>query len=205
MRNWVTAYLNKVNPAMSKAIFNEIKKLDFAVFDGHDDMFFGEKQQKIDAYVDAMRPLIGYLNCHFEPATRFSCGNCQKFKFMFISVVASLTKENFKKLLRAKNTFYLYGPANNAYTKDFAIKKMKIPLNGRADVKVVVFNHEVATFPWLLGRYCILRELVKIIVPGGDEDTINETIRAWGFAGEMRHAKEFESTRRDAISTYYAL
>jgi hypothetical protein len=124
---------------------------------------------------------------------------------MFISVVADLSKDNFIKLSKAKNIFYIYSPASNAFTKDFDIKKMKIPMVGQADLKIVVFNHEIATFPWLLGRYCILRELGKIILASRDEDYVNKKITAWGFEKEVGHAVEFESTRRAAISTYYAL
>jgi hypothetical protein len=205
MKDWVITYLKKVTPEISEALLDEIKRIDFLVFDEQEDVFFGEQHKQYDAYLDALVPLIGHFNCHFEPVTPFKCSNCQKFSWMFISVVADLSKDNFIKLSKAKNIFYIYSPASNAFTKDFDIKKMKIPMVGQADLKIVVFNHEIATFPWLLGRYCILRELGKIILASRDEDYVNKKITAWGFEKEVGHAVEFESTRRAAISTYYAL
>lgn len=205
MKDWVLTYLKKATPDISETLLDEIKRIDFHLFDEHEDVFLGEKHKKYDAYIDAMIPLIGHLNCHFEPLTPFKCSNCQKFTWMFTSVVAGLSKDNFIKLCRTRNTFYIYSPANNAYTKDFAIRKMKIPMDVQADLKIVVFHHDLATFPWLLGRYCILRELVKIILSSRDDDTVNKTIKAWGFEKELNHAMEFESTRRAAISAYYAL
>lgn len=205
MKDWVITYLKQVTPEISETLLGEIKRIDFQVFDEHEDVFFGEKHQKYDAYIDAMMPLIDHFNCHFEPVTPFKCSNCQKFTWMFISVVASLSQDHFNKLGRAKNTFYIYSPASNAYTKIFAKKRMQAAIDGQADLKIVVFNHEIATFSWFLGRYCILRELGKIILSTHDEDDVNAKIKAWGFEQEMNHAKEFESTRKAAISTYYAL
>lgn len=205
MKDWVINYLQKVTPDISETLLREIKQIDFQVLNEHEDVFFGEKHQKYDAYIDAMAPLIGHLHCHFEPVTPFKCSNCQKFTWMFISVVASLSVNHFKQLARAKNTFYIYSPANNAYTKDFKIKRKTTPMAGQTALKIVVFNHEIATFPWFLARYCILRELGKIILSSRDEDYVNENIKAWGFEKEMNHAVEFETTRKAAISTYYAL
>ena len=205
MKDWVLTYLKKATPDISETLLDEIKRIDFHLFDEHEDVFLGEKHKKYDAYIDAMIPLIGHLNCHFKPLTPFKCSNCQKFTWMFTSVVAGLSKDNFIKLCRTRNTFYIYSPANNAYTKDFEIKKMKMPMDGQANLKIVVFHHEVATFHWLLGRFCILRELGKIILSSRDEDYVNEKMKAWGFTKEVNHAMDFESTRRAAISTYYAL
>lgn len=205
MQDWVVDYLKRVTPGISETPLSAIKRIDFQVFDEHEDVFFGEKHRKYDAYIDIMLPLIGDLNCHFEPLTPLKCSNCQKFTWMFISVVASLSEDNFNELIRAKNTFYIYSPASNAYTKDFNIESMKTPIAEEADLKIVVFSHEIATFPWFLGRYCILRELGKIILSTRDEDYVNEKIKAWGFEREMNQAVEFETTRRTAISNYYAL
>ena len=205
MEDWVIPYLKDNNPEMPEKLLLEIKRANFDFFDEESDIFFGERHQTYDAYLDALEPLIDKLNCHFEPLTQFKCSNCQKFTMMFISVLASLSRDNFDKLCGSKNTFYIYSPASNAYVKNFEIINLKTPIDEKADLKVVVFNHEIATFPWFLGRFCIMRELGKIILGTRDEDTIKEKMKEWGFDKEMSTAIEFESRRREAISKFYAL
>ena len=205
MKDWVVLYLKEKNPETSEKLLMEIKRANFDFFDEDNDVFFGERHQTYDTYLDAIEPLMDKLNCHFEPVSQFKCSNCQKFTLMFISVLISLSRDNFDELCRSKNTFYIYSPASNAYIKNFETTKLKIPMDEKSDVKVVVFNHEIATFPWFLGRFCIIRELGQIILSTRDEDIINEKMKEWGFEKEMGMAIEFESKRREAISKFYAL
>ena len=46
MKDWVLTYLKKATPDMSEALLDEIKRIDFHLFDEHEDVFFGEKHKK---------------------------------------------------------------------------------------------------------------------------------------------------------------
>jgi len=205
MKNWVIPYLKENDPDISEELLEEIKTVGFKVFVEEDNTFLDEKNKKQDAYLNIFHPLIKKLNCNFEPAGTIKCSNCQKFTFMFISVLSSLSKEYFDKLCRSTRTFFVYGPADVAYTKNFDITKLNRAIGEKDDLKIVVFNHEIATFPWLLGRFCILHELGHIILSSGDDNYVNKKIREWGFKKEVDKSIEFESKRKEAISQFYAL
>ena len=204
MKDWVLPYLKEKDPRTSEKLLQEIKRADFNFFDEEEDIFFDEKHRKHDTYLDVIRPLTDQLNCHFEPAVKFQCSNCQKFAFMFISVLASLPKDTFDRLCRSKNTFFIYSPSANAYIKRFDLGELNMAIDENADLKIIVFNHEIATFPWLLARYCIMRELGRTLLSSNDDDYVNEKLKEWGFEKEMDKANEFEAKRREAISKFYA-
>ena len=204
MKDWVISYLKKNDPGISEELLEKIKTVGFNVFDKEENIFLDEKSKKQDAYLKIVYPLIQNLNCNFEPAGKIKCSNCQKFTLMFISVLSGLSKENFDKLRRSTHIFYVYGTATVAYTKDFSIAKFNRAIDEKNDLKIIVFNHEIVSLPWLLGRFCILNELGRIILSSRDDKYVNEKLREWGFENEVDKSEEFELKRREAISEFYA-
>jgi hypothetical protein len=187
MKEWVIDYLKKKDKFLPAEWLNEIERRNFDL---------RERQEHRKQYLNVATYLIDGLRCNFRRAEdrkgKEVSKSCEDFTFILCSVLGDLKKECFDKLCSLKNTFFVYGP-KPAYTKGYRLDNS---IDLEDDLKIVVFEHEVASLDWFIARGIIVHELIHIILGRGASDSlVNLRAEQWGFGKEMEAFLEWYKER----------
>lgn len=152
--------------------------------------------------METSNSLLKKLNCNFTRAegkeTKKHEAEGQDFALTFISVLQDIKHEDFERLSDSKNIFFIYGPPVPAYVKAFPLSDDALPISIE-HLRIVVFEHEVMSYPRQALRWIIAHELAHAIFEKQDDDEANEIALGWGFKIEKEEFDRYEAEKRKGV------